>query len=55
MAEHQIRPVSVRLPADLLAEADQVAEAEARTRTSLIHIAIKEYLERHHGQTRSVA
>jgi len=52
----QTRPVSVRLPADLIEEADQVAEAEARTRTSLIHIAIKEYLERHRQQAaRSVA
>jgi len=49
------RPVSVRLPADLIEEADQVAEAEARTRTSLIHVALKEYLARHHGQARSVA
>ena len=54
MAE-QTRVVSTRLPVDLVEEVDQVAAEEARTRTSLIHIAVKEYLARHHGQTRSVA
>lgn len=37
-------PISVRLPADLLAEADAVAAADDRTRTSLITAALRAYL-----------
>lgn len=37
-------PISVRLPADLLTEADTVAVEEDRTRTSLITAALRAYL-----------
>lgn len=41
------RMISIKLPPDLIAKARVAANAERRTLTGLIEIALVEYLERH--------
>ena len=40
---------SVRLPPEMLAELRKVAKRERRTQTSIIELALAEYLERQQG------
>jgi predicted transcriptional regulator len=41
--------MSVRLPPELLAEVREVAKRERRTQTSIVELALAEYLERQQG------
>jgi metal-responsive CopG/Arc/MetJ family transcriptional regulator len=38
--------ISIRLPIDLLAQLDQAAETEDRSRAKIVAIALREWLER---------
>jgi hypothetical protein len=43
-AEPETKPVSIRMPVDLLEKASKKAKAEARTTTSLIIYAVMKYV-----------